>query len=331
MTYGKGKKLVASVIIRCYNEEKHIGRLLHGIMEQTFSDLEIIVVDSGSTDKTLSVAKRYPVKIVSISPEEFSFGRSLNRGCEVATAEFIVIASAHVFPLCKNWIEQLLTPFNNSMVALVYGKQRGGESTKFSEHQIFERWFPDKSDSSQEHPFCNNANAAIRKELWEQFLYNEELTGLEDLEWANRILKAGHWLAYQSDAVVVHLHDEILTQTYNRYRREAIALKQIFPNELFTLKDFLRLFTSNAISDYNRALHDGTTARDLYEIPLFRFMQFWGTYQGFKESGSLTSQLKQTFYYPNNVRPEPLPTMVRPEDPLLIEYRSERRSFREHN
>lgn len=330
MTYGKGKKLVASVIIRCYNEEKHIGRLLHGIMEQTFSDLEIIVVDSGSTDKTLSVAKRYPVKIVSISPEEYSFGRSLNRGCEVATAEFIVIASAHVFPLYKNWIEQLLAPFSNSRIALVYGKQRGGASTKFSEHQIFERWFPDKSNSVQDHPFCNNANAAIRSDLWEQFRYDEDLTGLEDLDWANRILKAGHGIAYIAEAVVIHLHDEIYSKTYNRYRREAMAFKRIFPNENFLIKDFMRLFVSNTISDYNNAVRNGARSRDIYEIPLFRFLQFFGTYQGFKNSGSVTSQLKQTFYYPTSNKPKLQPSMMRPEEPLLINYKTERRTYREN-
>jgi rhamnosyltransferase len=324
------KKLLASVIIRSYNEEINIGRLLHGIMQQTIKDLEIIVVDSGSTDKTLTIAGRYPVKILNISPEDFSFGRSLNKGCEAATADFIVIASAHVYPLYKDWIEQLLTPFQDSRVGLVYGKQRGGETTKFSEHRIFETWFPDKSNLVQKHPFCNNANAAIRKVLWEQYLYNEKLTGLEDLDWASRILKAGHWLSYQSDAVVVHLHDEISTRIYNRYRREAIALKLIFPNELFNFKDFLRLFISNTISDYKSALRNGTKARDFYHIPLFRFMQFLGTYQGFKESGSITSQLKKTFYYPNSNNHKSHLHQMRPEETMLINYQSERRYYREN-
>ncbi|NEQ09520.1 MAG: glycosyltransferase, partial [Moorea sp. SIO4E2] len=62
-----------SIIIRCYNEEQHIGRLLSGIMQQTIQDVEIIVVDSGSTDATPSIASRYPVKLLSIKPEEFSF------------------------------------------------------------------------------------------------------------------------------------------------------------------------------------------------------------------------------------------------------------------
>ena len=58
-----------SVVIRCCNEEHHIGRLLSGITQQTIRDAEIIVVDSGSTDATLSIASRYPVKIRHIHPD----------------------------------------------------------------------------------------------------------------------------------------------------------------------------------------------------------------------------------------------------------------------
>jgi len=321
---------VCSVVIRCFNEKKHIGRLLHGLMQQTVKDLEIIVVDSGSTDGTLAIASRYPVKILNILPEDFSFGRSLNQGCAAAETPFIVTASAHVYPLYKDWIEQLISVFDDSQVGLVYGKQRGGETTKFSEHQVFARWFPEKSVAAQDHPFCNNANVAIRMDLWKQFRYDEDLTGLEDLDWANRIVKAGHQIAYQSEAVVVHLHDEIPVQTYNRYRREAMAFKRIFPNENFFTKDFLRLFVSNTINDYKNALRNGARSRDIYEIPLFRFMQFFGTYQGFKESGSITSQLKQTFYYPTRNEPKPLPSKMRPDEPLLINYKSERRTYREN-
>ena len=59
-----------SIVIRCYNEEQHIGRLLAGIIEQTVKDVEVIPVDSGSTDATFSIACPYPVKVLSIKPEE---------------------------------------------------------------------------------------------------------------------------------------------------------------------------------------------------------------------------------------------------------------------
>ncbi|MEJ2608467.1 MAG: glycosyltransferase family A protein [Anaerolineales bacterium] len=88
-----------SVVVRAFNEEKHIGRLLTGIMHQTIKEVEIVLVDSGSSDATVAIAARYPVKIVHIRPEEFTFGRSLNRGIEQTTSESVVIASAHVHAL----------------------------------------------------------------------------------------------------------------------------------------------------------------------------------------------------------------------------------------
>ena len=165
-----------SIVIRAYNEEKHIGRLLEGIRHQTLKDVEIILVDSGSTDGTVSVAESFGARIVHIRPEEFTFGRSLNYGIKAATREFIVIASAHVYPVYPDWLETLLRPFQDDSVALTYGKQRGPDFAKFSEQQIFHQWYPDVSKPKQETAFCNNANAAIRKSLWEKNNYDETLT-----------------------------------------------------------------------------------------------------------------------------------------------------------
>lgn len=309
-----------SLVIRCYNEEKHIGRLLSGIMQQTIRDVEIIVVDSGSTDATVAIASRYPVRVLNIRPEDFSFGRSLNLGCRAATGEFIVMASAHVYPVHRDWLAQLLAPFKNPQVALVYGKQRGNETTQYAEHQIFARWFPEESNFEQNHPFCNNANAAVRRTLWEQLPYNEELTGLEDLDWAKRVMALGYKIAYAAAAEIIHVHNEKPRQTYNRYRREAIALKRIFAQESFHLGDFLRLFPANVMSDYYHAAQEGVLWPNLAAIPLFRLMQFWGTYRGFTQRGPVSSQLKQTFYYPRQRQTGSPPKPPAPDSRPLVNY-----------
>jgi len=219
-----------SIIVRCFNEEEHIGRLLIGITQQSLKNIEILLVDSGSTDATVFIASRFPVKFVYISPDEFSFGRALNKGCQDAQGDFLVFISAHCWPVYPDWLEQLLKPFTDENVALVYGKQRGNEMTKFSEHQIFRTWFPEKSELSQNHPFCNNANCAIRREIWEKMPYNEDLTGLEDIDWAKRALDSGYSIAYSAEAEITHVHQETPERIFNRYFREAIALKTIFPH-----------------------------------------------------------------------------------------------------
>lgn len=320
-----------SVVIRCYNEEQHIGRLLSGIAQQTVSRVEVIVVDSGSTDGTLSVASRHAAKILSVNPRKFSFGHSLNVGCGAARGEFIAVASAHVYPVYRDWLERLLTPFSDPRVALVYGKQRGNESTKYAEQRIFAKWFPNESNPNQDHPFCNNANAAIRRQIWEKVPYDEQLTGLEDIDWASRAMRLDCKIAYVADAEVVHVHDETPTQIHNRYRREAIALKRIFPDEHFHFGDLIRLFLTNILSDYGHALRDGVFGRQWFVIPCFRLMQFWGTYRGFAQRGPVTSRLKQTFYYPHQGQQRSQVVLQDEGDRQLVDYQSKERLYREHH
>jgi hypothetical protein len=137
--------------------------------------------------------------------------------------------------------------------------------------------------------------------LWEKLPYNERLTGLEDLDWAKKLKNMSFKVAYVSGAEVIHVHEECPRQVYNRYRREAIAFKSIFPEERFTWIDFIRLFLGNSISDLYHAWHDRHLLKNCLEIIIFRFMQFWGAYRGFIQSGPISSTLKQTFYYPNGL------------------------------
>ena len=289
-----------SIVIRCYNEERHIGRLLFGIKQQTIKDVEIIVVDSGSTDSTLSIVNQYPVKIVTIEPEEFSFGRSLNIGYQHTTNEIVVNASAHVYAIYETWLEKLTAPFSTPEIALTYGMQRGNQMTKLSEHQIFRQLFPDQVGNAPAPPFCNNANSAIRRSLWEKFPYDETLTGLEDIEWARRVTKAGYKIEYVPEASIIHVHEEDLKQIFNRYRREAIALKRIFHQDRFNLYDFLRLLMVNITSDIREALRSRIFLPQFFNIITFRLMQIWGTYRGFTHRRSLSKQLRRTLYYPES-------------------------------
>jgi glycosyltransferase involved in cell wall biosynthesis len=305
-----------SIIIRAYNEEDHIGRLLAGIVEQSIKDVEIIVVDSGSTDATVAIASRFPTKILSIDPKEFTFGRSLNIGCAAAKGEFLVFASAHVYPRYPDWLERLLTPFRDANIGLVYGMQRGDGGTRYSEHQQFKRMYPNNSVNPQKHPLCNNANAAIRRALWEKHPYDETLSGLEDLAWATWLLSEGYFLAYEADAAVVHVHNESVRQVLNRYKREAIALAKIRPEESFGLFDLVNLTLSNVFSDLRSALTEGTLSRALWSILWFRSMQYLGTYRGFRHAGPVTDEVIRAFYYPARVldRQEEITRSVDPID-----------------
>lgn len=294
-----GNIMNCSIVIRAYNEAQHLPRLLEGIQRQTVKDVETILVDSGSTDGTASIARSYGAKVVRISSDEFTFGRSLNFGVRAATRGFVVIASAHVYPVYPDWLECLLSAFENDRVALVYGKQRGGDTSKFSEHQIFRQWFPDDDVAEQTSPFCNNANAVIRRALWEQNPYDETLTGLEDLAWAKWAQNEGNVISYAPQAEIIHIHNESPKVVYNRYRREAMAFKRIFPESHFNIYDFVRLTVTNILGDLSHAVRQRVFWKSIASVFWFRFNQFWGTYQGYRQSGPVTQHLRQTFYYPH--------------------------------
>jgi len=286
-----------SIVIRAYNEEKFIGRLLEGVRRQTVQDVEIILVDSGSIDDTVSIAQSFGVRLVRIPSNEFTFGRSLNLGVHAATRDLIVIASAHIYPVYPDWIERLLAPFSDTDIALTYGKQRGSESAKYSEKQIFHRWYPEIGNLDQKTPFCNNANAAIRKPLWQKHPYDESLTGLEDLAWAKWAGEQGYKIAYVPEAEVIHVHNETPRGVYNRYRREAMALRNIYPEAHFNLYDFMRLTITNIVSDLWHAVRDRVLIKNIRSIFWFRYMQFHGTRMGHRETSLMTPQLRETFYY----------------------------------
>ncbi len=296
--------MICSIIIRSYNEERHIGRLIIGIQKQRIynsSVIEIILVDSGSTDSTVSIAKKLGAKVIEIPKEEFSFGRALNIGCASARGSILLFVSAHVYPVYNDWLEIILNCFDEKNVGLVYGRQIGNEITKFSEHQVFRKWFPSISNYNQDHPFCNNANCAVRKNIWEVQNYDETITGLEDLEWAQKLLLKKYKIIYEANAVIVHVHEETYEKIKNRYRREAIALKKIMPKVNFSFIDFVKLFLYNSLSDILQAFREKNNFIVIHQIILFRFMQFYGTYLGHSHKPLFNDEIRNLFYYPAKV------------------------------
>jgi rhamnosyltransferase len=304
-----------SIVIRAFNEEKHLPRLLEGIRWQTVRDADVILVDSGSRDATVQVAQSFGARVVSITPQEFTFGRALNLGMASARADRVVIVSAHCYPVYPDWLEQLLKPLDDSQVAISYGKQRGGETNPYSEQQFFRKYFPDISQPRQGQPYSHNANAAIRRSLWEQQPYNENLTGLEDLSWSSWVMSQGYAIAYTAEAEVMHLHAESPAQVYRRYQREAIAMKQILPESRFSLWNFLRLWTGMTVSDILQARREQVLADNLGGILWFRLMQYWGTYRGYAFSGKVNASLRQAFYYPPGILADKIPA-PRPVQPI---------------
>jgi glycosyltransferase involved in cell wall biosynthesis len=292
--------MTASIVIRTYNEERHLPDLLQAIDSQTTKGLprETIIVDSGSTDGTLSIAQKHACKILHIEKHIFTFGRSLNYGCESAQGDYLVFVSGHCVPKNDDWLLNLVSPLQGADCAYVYGRQLGSGQSRFSECQLYKKFFPEESHIPQDGFFCNNANAALLKDVWRAHKFDEELTGLEDMELAKRLLAEGLKLGYTADAPVYHLHDETWVNVRNRYKREAIALQHIMPQIHISFLDFLRYYTSAVLLDMGAALQEKVLMKTFPEIVMFRLMQFWGSYRGNHEHRKLSREMKEKYFYP---------------------------------
>ena len=217
-----------SIVIRTFNEEKFLPALLDALRGQTTQNFETIVVDSGSLDATRDIAVEKADRLMRIQSHDFTFGHSLNVGIGNARGRFIAIVSAHTLPVDDQWLARLVAPLQAEQTAMVYGRQLGGESSKFGEIRDMRRTFGSKQIVLQPPRFfANNANSAIRKDLWEKHPFDESLPGLEDIEWAKYWMERNLRVIYEPLAALYHIHEESWRQVRRRYYREAIAARWI--------------------------------------------------------------------------------------------------------
>lgn len=291
-----------SIVIRTLNEARYLGDVLAAISRQTYPApcREVVIVDSGSTDSTLEIAQAHGCRIVHITRAQFSFGRSLNVGCDVALGEYLVFISGHCVPADPDWLWELVIPFRDEEVAVSYGRQIGGPETKFSEHCLFEKYFPASAADGHQAPFfCNNANSAFRRTDWAVHRFDETLTGLEDMHLAKARWEQGRKVAYAPRACVYHYHHEKWRQVLRRYEREAIALQRIMPEIHVHWHDALRYFFAGILGDSARALSQREFWRRVGEIFAFRFCQYFGAWRGNHGHRSLSRREKEKYFYPN--------------------------------
>ncbi len=291
-----------SIIIRAFNEEKHLPALFEALGRQAYSDFEVIFVDSGSYDRSRDIAAEHGATIVRINSHDFTFGYSLNVGIEAAQGDLIAIVSAHTVPENEHWLARLVSPLRQEDVAMTYGRQFGVLESKFSEVEDFDRIFgPVPRDDTLRNVRANNANSAIKKVLWAQKVFNPEITGLEDADWALHWMQRGQRIVYVPDAAIHHIHEETWPQVRRRYFREAVAARGMgllgrrhIPREV--LRDFRRM-----ISDLARCFKPGrnpvaerlSLAQRLLDVILFRINKMSGMIRGLTEQNPLFTRAAQ--------------------------------------
>lgn len=211
-----------SVVIRTYNEAQYIGRLIETLRSQTEygERLEIIVIDSGSTDTTVDIVRKCDVNVISISRHEFNYSKALNLGTEHTKGELIIVISAHSIPLGKGWLLKMVKHFKDENVAGVYCRQVPWPEADGAETLRIERTFGANSkvfhtDMSLESMHFSNAASCIRRSVWEKHRF-VILPAAEDDEWARWAIKNGYKIVYEADVLVYHSHNESYRSTARR-------------------------------------------------------------------------------------------------------------------
>lgn len=228
----------ASVVIRAKDEEASIGRTLDLLSAQSTPPGEVIVVDSGSRDSTVSIARRAGATVLEIPAESFTYGGALNTGCAASSGEILVALSAHAFPVDREWLARLVAVFDDDRVACACGQEWAPTGEPLSG--------PFRQDGAlaRRRPMWGYSNAAgaFRHQLWEERRFREDMPATEDKEWALHWLDRGYVCVLAPELMVDHDHskDGLLDQ-YRRARREWRGVSMMIPGlPPYSLRDLLR-------------------------------------------------------------------------------------------
>jgi len=196
----------AGIVVRTKNEEAWIGQVLGALGRQVDVDTDVVVVDNDSNDRTVEIAGRYPCRIVSISDRDFTHGRALNLGVRETRFDLVAILSGHCIPANDRWLLRLCANFSTPSIAGVYGRQEPlPDSTAFDKRDLWTTFGLDRRTQRHDH-FFHNANSMLRRSVWEQVAFDEDLPGVEDRDWAKRVQELGWQIAYEPHASVYHHH-----------------------------------------------------------------------------------------------------------------------------
>jgi rhamnosyltransferase len=203
--------LKASILIRAKNEERDIGDTLQAISTQVDVDsYETILIDSGSTDRTIEIARQYPAHLIQIPPASFTYGYALNVGVEAARGEFVITLSAHSLPANNRWLASLLDAFRDPNVAAVYGRHlpRANATSLELFGMRLSGVMSDRPRMQTRDMMFSNANGAFRRHLTLEHPFDERIPGAEDLAWADWAVRQGWAVYYEPRAAVYHSHGE---------------------------------------------------------------------------------------------------------------------------
>lgn len=219
-----------SVLIRTYNEQKHLGEVLKSLSCQTYKHFETIILDSGSTDDTLKIAQAYNVRVEHIAKSEFNYSFASNKLVEYASGEVVCFLSGHSVPVRNTYLVFINKIFQDPKIGGCYGKVIALPDGSFTEKTFYglsylkSKLISNHASIIQEqkiHPgILSCCNAGVRRELLLKHPFANELGGGgEDIEVAYRIIQDGYYIVNVPELLVKHSHGKGLVSFLKQYRQ----------------------------------------------------------------------------------------------------------------
>ena len=220
-----------SVIIRTFDSERTIGEVLEAVSSQSFTDREVVIVDSGSTDGTLKIARRHPHVFVDFSEEPFGYGASLNAGISASSGEYAVCLSSHCVPLREDWLASLVRVMEaeeslaGAWGPLVFERREGRTAAGGVEVMDLEGFLLRPNRGLQ------NSNSIVRRSLWEERPFSEDVPTAEDQDWAHHFLQRGYRTALVGSAPALYRIPHGPIRHARKMYREFLVLNDMFGHE----------------------------------------------------------------------------------------------------
>ncbi|GGF92201.1 glycosyltransferase family 2 protein [Paenibacillus abyssi] len=224
-----------SVIIPTYNAGPSLEELLTRLQGQTLPPLEIIVVDSSSSDGTAELAQRGGARVFTILQSEFDHGGTRNYAAAQAKGDILVFMTQDAMPQEGQLLEALARPLADKKVACVYGRQLARPDAAVLERLARSFNYPEQSMMKDQSDlprmgiktfFCSNVCSAIRKDMFmEMGRFPEPVIFNEDLFMAAKCVLAGYGIYYSAEAKVIHSHDYSLQQQFRRFFDNGVSMR----------------------------------------------------------------------------------------------------------
>lgn len=281
-----------SIIIRSFNEEELIGRCVAAIKSQLIDlPVEIVVIDSESTDNTVSIARANECIVHEIKKIDFTFGMALNRGIAVSHFRYIVSISAHCIPKDDHWLSSLIDPLRVSEAEMCFGPHIGATQSRTSERNYFRLKFMINRGLC-DRPLMNNGNSAFLRDIWDKRKFDSELPAQEDLEFCLWHMKNSEArLYFNDDALVVHFHNDRNRRLYKRLYKELAVELHLGIRGWRDFAVFVSRIPLCIYRDFVSAEKAGVLEKALKGILAFRAVEFYAyirallTYKKFVSRG----------------------------------------------